>query len=696
MKRNRLAIGLMWTAAVWAASSASARTVVSDHVRAEWIPESTHLQPGVPLVLGLKLAHAPQWHTYWINPGESGLPTTVEWDLPEGFAAGELQWPTPEWMSLMGMVSFGYGGEIMALVEITPSATLPPNGEVELRGELMWLECADSCIPGGGPFSFSLPVRNEPASPDAAVQAQFTRARATLPDDGTGWNATMTADSPNTVSLSITPPPTATPPGDIGEVRFFPAREGLFDLTVGLPVTWEDGTFRIRGTLLPEPITRPDSIRGVLAASTGWAGGAEPAATWIEAVADTASAAATPLPHSLWVIAMLAFAGGILLNAMPCVFPVISLKILGFVNLAGSDPRKIWRHGLLFAAGVLVSFWALAAALLAIKASVPSIGWGYQLSQPGFVVGMTALFFLLSLNLFGVFELGSSLTGLGAHAGGSGPLGTFLSGVLATLVATPCTGPFMGTAVGVAMTQPAHVGMAIFTALGAGMATPYLLLSRFPQWLNRLPKPGPWMETLKQFMGFLLMGFVLYLVWLFADLRGQAGLSRILAGLLLVALGAWTYGRWGALARPTPTRIRAAITAALLLAAGIAYAAIAPPEDVWVEYTPKRIEQLKASGKPFFIDFTASWCVTCQANKKAVLNTQSIQDAFQQHDVTLVRADWTQQQEPITSALAAFGRRGVPLYVLYPGGLNNNPILLPELLLKSTVLDALQSIDPIP
>ena len=676
--------------------AASARTVESDYVRAEWIPESTHLQPGTPVTLGLKLSHAPEWHTYWINPGESGLPTTVDWDLPPGFETGELRWPAPEWKTLMGLVSFGYGGEIMALVDITPPAALPPGQDVEIRGELGWLECADVCIPGGGPFSFSLPVREEPPSPDPEVESLFARARAAIPADAAadGWQATLTT-RPGELDIAITPPEDVIPTAD-GEIRFFPEQEAVFDLADGLPVSREDGMFRIRGRLLPESVVRPDSIRGVLAASDGWSGDGEPAAIWIETAPGAEAASPPPLPHSLWVIAMLAFAGGILLNAMPCVFPVISLKILGFVNMAGSDPRRVWRHGLLFAAGVMTSFWVLAAALLALKASIPSIGWGYQLSQPGFVVGMTVLFLLLSLNLFGVFEIGTSLIGVGANAHQGGATGTFLSGVLATLVATPCTGPFMGTAIGVAMTQPAAVGMAIFTALGAGMALPYLLLSRFPQWLKRLPKPGPWMESLKHFMGFLLMGFVLYLVWLFTELRGSAGLSRMLIGLLVVAVAGWVYGRWGALGRPTGTRIRSVAAAAVLLAAGTAYAVIAPPEDPWVDYSPKLVEDLRESGQPFFIDFTAAWCVTCQANKKAVLNTESIQEAFQERGVTLVRADWTEQEEPISSALAAFGRRGVPLYVLYPGGRDAEPILLPELLLKSIVLDALQHVDPSP
>lgn len=669
--------------------SAGAQGVSSEHVRAEWMAEDSHVQPGTPFVLGLKLSHALHWHTYWINPGESGLATSVQWDLPDGFTAGPLAWPTPQWMTLMGLTSFGYDAEIMALVEITPPASLTPGEPVRLAGELMWLECADLCVPGGGPFALTLPVADDAPTPAADRTAVFARARAGLPADGEGWSAVLTPSVAG-VEIKVTPPDGPAVTGTL--FQFFPVDAEVFDYAPGLPVSQQDGILQIQATWSSVGVARPDTIRGVLAAPEGWTGDGEPASVWIDASPAGSSAASTPLPHALWLILLLAFAGGMILNAMPCVFPVISLKILGFVNLADSDPRKVWIHGVTFAAGVMVSFWVLAGALIALKASVPSIGWGYQLSRPGFVVGMTTLFLLLSLNLFGVFELGTSLTGLGGSKG-SGLAGTFFSGVLATLVATPCTGPFMATAVGAALTQPPAVGMAIFTALGAGMALPYLLLSRYPQWLKKLPRPGPWMESMKQFMGFLLMAFVLYLVWLFTDLRDLAGLGRLLTGLLLISIGAWVYGRWGGLGRSTRSRLGAAITAALLVVGGVAYAAAEPPASPWQDYSPEFVETLKASGEPFFIDFTATWCLTCQANKKAVLNTDAIQSEFRKRGVTLVKADWTNQPAPITQALAAFGRSGVPLYVLYSGEPDGEPLVLPELLTKGAVLDALQGLD---
>jgi thiol:disulfide interchange protein len=672
-----------------AAGISSADSLKSDHVEAEWVPETTSIQPGTPFRLGLRLTHKPHWHTYWEFPGSSGYSTSVAWDLPEGYTVSALHWPVPKWLVMSGEVVFGYEGETMLLVELTPPAGLEVGTPSRLGGKLNWLECEETCIPGGGDLYIDLPVRGETPIVDSSAAAIFSRTGEALPLRGEGWSASA-ARNGESMRIQISSP--AALSSRPGAMQFFPKHEWLFDLSKGLAARAADGGYVVDAPLLPSHEEIPEVIEGVLVAEEGWTTpGRRQGVSITTARNATGTAAGTTAPAIGFPTAVLfAFLGGILLNLMPCVFPVISLKILGFVNLAGEDPRKVWRHGMAFAAGVVISFWVLAGALLILKAA----GWGFQLQNPGFVIGMCLLFFLLGLNLFGVFELGTSFMRLGAQGKEEeGMTGSFLSGILATIVATPCTGPFMGVAVGFALTQPAAVSMTVFTALALGMASPYLILSRFPAWLSLLPRPGPWMESLKQFMGFPVMGFALYLVWVFEALQGPEGLGRLLTGLLLAGIAAWVYGRWGAVSRPARTRMTAYAVAAVLLAGGAWVSVRTPPKSPWKDYTPERVQQLRDMGKPVFIDFTATWCVTCQANKKLVLNTTKIQERFKALDVTLIKADWTLQDEPVTSALSAFGRRGVPLYVLYGSGTDSEPHLLPEILTKGIVLRALDEME---
>lgn len=690
----RIARYTVLTLALLACAATAAPFVESEHVRADWVSEGQSIQPGTPFALGLRIRHRPHWHTYWPNPGEFGYATTVEWDLPEGFVAGEIQWPYPEWIRSQGLTIFAYAGEVMAVVEITPPATLDPGAAVQIGGTLSWLECEDTCIPGGGEMSITLPVSAEPPALNPDAVEAFAQARKRLPVALADWTATY-AVAGNDMLVHLQPPSADLPIPD--SLTYFPRPEGLFNLSNAFDIVVAADGVHITGRLNPAHEDIPPVVNGLLVADGGvWPTTGSPRAIAFEAVAIGPGGGPGPAAgtgRGLFLVIIGAFVGGLILNLMPCVFPVISLKILGFVNIAQEDPQKVWRHGLVFAAGVMVSFWALAALLLVLKSSFPSIGWGFQLAEPLVVIGMTALFFLLALNLFGVFELGTSLTGVGAAAQARQTwLGTFLSGVLATVVATPCTAPFMGAAVGVALTQPAAIAMAIFTSLGLGMAMPYLLLSRFPAWLKLIPRPGPWMESLKQFLGFLMMGFACYLIWILADLRGTEGLSRLLVGLLVLGLGAWIHGRWGAISRGRPTRIAAAMTSLGLLLGGLAVAVSSPPESPWIDYSPELVAGLRGKGKPVFVDFTASWCLTCQANKKLTLNTQTVQDRFHELGVTLVKADWTRQQEPITSALAAFGRSGVPLYLLYGRDPEAPPTILPEILTPGIVLDALESL----
>ncbi len=655
----------------------------SERVEAQWVPESEVLQPGEPFRLGLRLAHAPGWHTYWKNPGDFGLATTVDWTLPDGMTADPIDYAVPHWIESQGLVTFGYEGATMHLITLHPPETLEPGSTVRIGGEISWLECKDECIPGGGELFIDIPVAHEAGKVNPQLEIEHERAPAL------GWDAVSRVEGNDLViELRATGNDLQRPEPE----HFFPESEGLVDLAVPMELSTTEEGYQLRMRLSPARVSTPDQIDGILVAKSSFVQGEEVRATRISArftapIAGGESAGAAP---SVGYALLAAFLGGIILNLMPCVFPVISLKILTFVKMADEVPAKVWRHGLLFAAGVLVSFWAVAGVLLVVKALVPATGWGFQLKEPVVVILMSMLFMLLALNMFGVFELGTSLMGAGGNIKGrSEGINTFLSGVLATLVATPCTGPFMGVAVGVALTQPAMVAMLIFTSLGLGMATPYLLLSRFPGWLQAIPRPGPWMESLKQFLGFLLMAFAMWLVWVLTGLRGKDGLGRMLTGMLIVGVAAWIYGRWGNLVRALRVRIVANVIAVCLLFGGVSLALTKTPESFWQEYSEPLIRELKASGKPFFIDFTADWCVTCQANKRMALNTAKVQEAFVQKGVTLVEADWTRQPEEITRALAEFNRSGVPLYLYYDGN-GGNPAILPQMLTAEIVLSELE------
>ncbi|MEM9445802.1 MAG: thioredoxin family protein [Verrucomicrobiota bacterium] len=397
----------------------------------------------------------------------------------------------------------------------------------------------------------------------------------------------------------------------------------------------------------------------------------------------------TPLSAILF-----AFIGGLILNLMPCVFPVLSLKIFGFVSQSGHDPWKTRVHGLVFATGVLISFWVLAGALLTFRSAGAELGWGFQLQSPLFIALLGLLFFGLALNMAGVFEIGTSFIGL---AGKSQNLGghadSFLSGVLATLVATPCTAPFMGASLGFALTQPAYVSMLIFTSLGIGMATPYVILSFFPKLLSFLPKPGPWMESFKQGMSFLLFATVIWLIWVLNQQIGADGVLRFMVGLLGFAIAAWVYGRWTTPLRSKSVRGFAWVLSLILVALSLTTAWPSQEDSKWQDYTPSLVTSLRENNEPVFIDFTAAWCVTCQVNKKVALRTEEVEARFDELKVQRIKADWTNKNPEITKALESYNRSGVPLYVLYAPG-RDKPILLPEILTPQIVLDALDQLEP--
>lgn len=693
MKTKLPLLVIMWLLA----GRAESGIVRDQHVEAALVSAVSAVTPGVPFQVALRLVHDEHWHTYWINDGDSGLPTKIRWELPEGFSAGPIIWPFPRRIPMPPLVSFGYEGEAWLLTEITPPATLA-SSEVTLRANVSWLMCKEICIPGRAALALTLPVGESTQT----VTRDFAAARANIPATETGWKFRVESDDA-TIKLF------ATPPGDapaLEEVDLFATDKGVIASSgeVKLASTTEGYLITAPRESMVNPL--PERFRAVLVASPTMAADSDRPAIAIDLPFDAPGETATFAPppsgagRSLALVSLFAFIGGLILNLMPCVFPVISLKILGFVKQAGEDPRAVWHHGLVFAGGVLVSFWALAAVLIALRAGGAGIGWGFQLQSPAVLVSLSLLFFILALNLFGVFEFGLSLTTAGGGvAQKQGWAGSFFSGCLATVIATPCTAPFMGVALGYALTQPPYVAMIVFTALALGMAFPYLLLSRYPALLKKLPKPGAWMETMKQVMGFLLLATVVWLFWVLSALVESTSLTWLMLSFLLAGAGAWTLGKWDTLARETPVcrRGRVAGLALLVLAlyAGLnnmtpAASSASPRTEEWQAFSPEAVERELAAGRPVFIDFTAKWCLTCQVNKLTVLRTAEVMNEFRARGVSLFVADWTDENEVIARELAKHERQSVPLYLLRHGDVTT---LLPELLTKKIVLDALQKLN---
>jgi thiol:disulfide interchange protein/DsbC/DsbD-like thiol-disulfide interchange protein len=669
------------------------------HVEAELVPAVAAVVPGSTFTVGLRLQHDPHWHTYWVNPGEGGLPTEVFWSLPDGFTAGPIRWPLPEITDTGGILTYGYEGEIYLLVDLTAPADLTPGTTARLAAEVTWLMCKEACIPGGANLALELPVAAE-AGPHPRWGAAIAQAETRIPPRREGVRAHAYRQNRD---LTLVVEIDGSTNHDPGALYFFAATPTV---DVGAPQSVRplgEGRWAI-STRLAAYAGEPSSLPGVLHAPQGLPLDGAPRAVELEVPltvgpppAHVIGALATGggAPRGMLAILGLALLGGLILNLMPCVFPVIGIKIMGFVNQAGEERSRVVLHGLVFTAGVLVSFWALTALLLALRSGGAQLGWGFQLQSPGFVFVLTVVLLLFGLSMSGVFEVGGSLIGAGSRLQAkSGFGGSFFSGVLATVVATPCAAPFLAPALGAALALPAGASFATFTAIALGLSLPYLLLSAFPAAIKLLPRPGMWMETFKQGMAFLLYATVGYLVWVLAgQVEGDKFLSTLLA-LVVIAIAAWVYGRWTAPVRSPMVRRAGWAAAALLLAGGFVYGmprTAAPADDdvVWEVWSEQRVRELVAAGRPVYVDFTARWCVTCQANKRVVFASSEVRRHFREAGVAALRADWTNRDDTITRALAELGRSAVPVNLVYLPG-RAEPQLLPELLTPGIVLDALR------
>ena len=694
------------------------------HVRVSLVTDRNAITPGESFTVGVRYRMEPGWHIYWKNYGETGIPTTIDWVLPDGFEAGPLRWPTPETYKMGSLMNYVYEEEVVLMAEVTAPADLQPGESIPVGATTSWLVCEEICVPGDAELALSLPVREaSELDPDRAALIQTYREQWPRTSDSWEVRGEVRED---VVTLLLTPLREGLPA--LQDLYFFSENSAIDPGAEQRVDAFDDGSYRMVlnvSSYYSDPLP---PLPGVLRSSTGWE--AEKAfkglsvrplatgpATAAEAPGESALPGTGPEPAVGFLqAAVFAVFGGLLLNLMPCVFPVLGLKIMGFVSQGGEDPGRIRMHGIVFSLGVFLSLWILVGVLVALRAAGDRIGWGFQLQDPRFVAFIVFLFFAFGLNLAGVFEIGNRLVGTGSGlTARKGFSGSFFSGILAVIVATPCTAPFMGVAIGVALGTSTALTFLLFTLLGFGLVLPYLVLSFLPGLVRKLPRPGAWMESFKQFMAFPLFATAIYFLWVYGAQLGKDALINLLTGLLILGFGLWVFGRWGAPHRKPAVRYAAFAFAAVLALGGVGYGVrdqLLPGSDAggeriaglsesnsvireqgveWLVWSPERVEELRAEGKTLYVDFTAAWCLTCQANKKAVFSSQNVRDRFNNNpDLLLLKADWTSRDPVISDTLESYGRSGVPFNLIYPPA--GEPVILPAALTPAIVMNALDQV----
>ena len=715
MRLSRLLFVLLIAFATRLPALAASNSADAPHVHVELLVLQQGLNRGQSADAGFYFKLEPGWHVYWKNPGDAGLPPRVKWTLPEGISARALQFPAPKRLPLGPLMDFGYEDEVLFPLTIEVAKMAKP-GPAVLHAKVDWLVCQASCIPGKAELELSRDVYGSPAKAviEASDLSVFKRFFGRIPKPLPSGLKTTFQPAQQGFRLVIETGKRET------EATFFPAEQGILDNPTPQKITPTT-----RGLILDLKKdaaglgANPAQLAGVLELSGGRAfeiAALPPGSTALAAKSDASAPAVVPntspsgpetssqppdaqpigsLPLLLARASGLAFLGGLLLNLMPCVFPVLFLKGLALVNSGNEERGKLRAHGLVYALGILVSFWVLVAVLLGLRAAGATLGWGFQFQSPVFLSLMAGLLFFLGLSLAGQFEIGLTLTSAGGSlAAKQGYSGSFFTGVLAVVVATPCTAPFMGAAIGYALAQAPAVTFAVFTALALGLAAPYVALTLQPAWTRLLPRPGAWMEVLRQAVAVPIFATVIWLTWVLARAYGAAVLAALLAGFLLLAIAGWFLGRW-------PAKRWAAFVAALILLGVVLLSVLAPgkltassetlgtsgKQGGWQPWSQAEVSRSLAAGQPVFVDFTASWCLSCQVNERAALTRPEVLEAFAGKNVVLMKADWTRHDEAITQALTALGRSGVPAYALYAPG-ENVPRLLPEVLTPGIVTDA--------
>jgi len=683
-------------------SNKTSAVVTTSEVRAELMVHAPQgVAPGQPLWVGLNIKHQPEWHTYWKNSGDSGLPTELRWTLPAGITAGEIAWPTPKKIPIGNLANYGYENTVLLPVPLT----VAPNfnaGQLTIQLSASWLVCKQECIPQEGEFTLTLPARSSSAANASAFEAAWAASPRALTAGSGQIDVAAKA-----INVSVAGLPAAWRGQTLD---FYPETGGVTEPAGTIAQSWKDGVWTAQVPLSTHRSESPERMPVVLALAEGkdktspawrielpvkgdWPSLAAPivvpAALEAALRANAASALTTPssAPALTWLAAIFgALIGGLILNLMPCVFPVLAIKMVGFMQVKDHASRTA--SGVAYTAGVVLSFLALGGLLLGLRAAGEQLGWGFQLQSPAVVAGLAALFTLLGLNLAGLFEFGQLLPSrLASLQSKNTTVNSFLSGVLATAVASPCTAPFMGASLGLAVGLPAAQALAIFGAIGVGMALPYLLASLVPAVARAMPRPGQWMVTFKTFMAFPMFATVAWLVWILGQQSGINGAGTLLGLLVLMALVIWTFTLTG--------RVRVVAVSLSLLTAALALSTAGPSvvklmefgptgtsavsaTERWQPWTPGRVEQLTGEGRSVFVDFTAAWCVTCQYNKRTTLSNSDVLADMDTKNVALLRADWTRRDPAVTAALKELGRSGVPVYVIYKAG--RDPVVMSEIL----------------
>ncbi len=607
------------------------------YVTARMIADTTAIQAGKPFKLGVELTMKSGWHTYYKESGDAGLPSKITWKLPPGFTAGPLLWEKPLKFSDAGIVTYGYKDKTLIGAVITPPASF--NGDtIDLKADVKWLSCAETCVPGGAPVSLSLPV-------DKAGSAATANSEAFAKLGFEGSVKDLSMDTSSKVSSAV------------------PDENGVSNPRAPDDVSVLNQKFTVEGS--------------------------------------------AQKPQSLLVYLGLAFVGGIILNVMPCVLPVIAIKVLSFFEQAKDEPTRVRLLGLTFTAGIISSFMVLAAVVIALQATGNSVGWGFQFQYPGFLIAMSALVLLFAMSLFGLFYV--SVPGQSAVdqlANKEGYSGTFFKGVLATILSTPCTAPFLGTALGFAFAQPWWTVALIFFTIGLGMSLPYLLLTAQPGWMRFMPKPGVWMEKFKESLGFVLLATVAWLLGVLGTELGIEGIISTVNFLIALAFSGWLVGRFIDLTSDSGRKITVYSIAGLITAVAF-YFFIYPLPGIglkaqpaekananspikWEPFSVEALDKELSEHKTVFLDFTADWCLTCKFNEKTVLDSDPVVAKLKALNVVPMQADWTVQDPKITKLLNKFNRSGVPLYVIFPASRPNQPIVLPEVINQQLVLEKLE------
>lgn len=665
----------------------AASTAETKHVTARLIADARAVEPGGTITIGIHKRILPRWHTYWQNPGDAGMATTIAWKLPDGATAGEIQWPAPKRIMVGPVANYGYEDEVTLLTQIKVPDTIRAGENFPVQAVVDWLVCEEICIPEQVTLDLSLPVVGKGMAAGISTR-EIEAARAKLPTANT-WP--FSADVANN-RIELVAASGEIQADRISGAQFFATDWGVIKHAADQPLRLENGKLSL--TLEPYEAKLPKNLRGVLVVSER-AGGSTAYA--VEApLTGTLGTAAAPVRAvsdiGLLTALLFAFLGGVILNLMPCVFPVLSIKVLSLINHSRMGYRQRHTHGLAYTGGVLACFAIFAAIVLAFKAGGAELGWGFQFQSPLFVLLLAYLMFAVGLSQSGMISLGGSLSRLGAYGGNDGYGMSFVAGGLAAVVATPCTAPFMATALGFAVSQPAPVLFAIFLALGLGLALPYLVLCYWPALLRFLPKPGPWMERLKQALAFPMYATAIWLVWVLAQQAGADAVAAALAGMLLIAFAAWLLGATGKRWRIVNY---SASAAALLLAIALGFIfvkdaeaprQVASSNPRYEAFTPARLEDLRAQNRPVFVNLTAAWCITCLVNERVALERANVISAFEAANIVYLKGDWTHRDPAITEMLAKFGRNGVPLYVFYPAGASSEPVVLPQILTPDIVL----------